>query len=128
MSHQQDTGAGENGVIQLGTTVRDAETINQALWGFTNVEALNLQRDDFGSSYRLNVVLANNVGAAVALNCTDVANLKIAKFGGGLNQFMLLRCEDVSARRLDRVRFHFTDLEHNAIGFDCSAANVEQIQ
>ena len=104
-----------------------ASQINTAIVGFTDVVELTISQT-VESSYDLTVVLANSDLAVVKLECFEVSNLAIAKFGDGLTQFLCLRAEDVSAPHLDKVSLRFTDLEQDAIAFDCSSACVSSVR
>ena len=101
--------------------------INKTIAGFTDLVELTISRFT-GSGYELRLVLANTELAGVHLECSDVSNLKIAEFGGGLTQFVCLRAEDVRAAQLDRVTLQFADLVRGMIAFDCSFASVKSVQ
>ena len=105
--------------------ISSALQINNALQGFTDVMEVCLTVDPASSSYQLKLALENSEGKTIRLACSDVSNFSLSGFGGGLSQFMYLRAEDVRDRQLDRVAFHFADLEHHAIAFDCSSAHIE---
>jgi hypothetical protein len=100
------------------------EQINRAIPGLTDVVELKLQCDTSTGKYELTLVLLGAEGKTVALKCKDISNFSLSKFGGGLTQFLCLRAEDVRARQLDRVSFHFADLERASIAFDCADATV----
>jgi hypothetical protein len=101
-----------------------AEQINRAITGFTDVVELNLQSDASTGKYELTLVLSDAEGKTVVLRCKDISNFGLSELGGGLTQFLSLRAEDVSARQLDRVSFHFADLERASIIFDCADATI----
>jgi len=101
-----------------------AEQINQSIAGFTDVVQLQLEVDPSSGKYELTLALADAQGKEVVLKCKDVSNLGLSEVGGGLIQFLSLRAQDVRARQLDRVFFHFADVERGAILFDCAEASV----
>ncbi len=75
-------------------------------------------------AYALRITLANGSGEAIVLFCEDFSNLHVSEFGGGLTQFLVLRARDVREEQLDRVKFHFRDVERDAIASDCVSADV----
>jgi len=93
-----------------------ASQVNNAIASFTDVVELKISRSA-GSGYELTLVLENSDRAGAKLECSDVSNLTIAEFGGGLTQLLCLRAEDVRAAQLDRVALRFADLEkrHNRV-------------
>lgn len=101
-----------------------AEQINQSVTGFTDVVELKLQAAPSCGKYELTLVLSNAQGKEVVLTCKDVSNLALSEVGGGLTQFLSLRAQDVSAQQLDRVFFHFADVERETIHFDCADADI----
>lgn len=106
--------------------IQSTDEINEALAGFTDVISLETVAAGAQWSYDLRITLANASGKAVVLHCEDVSSLHISEFGGGLTQFLVLRGRDVREKQLDRVRFHFCDLERGAIAFDCVTADVAE--
>lgn len=98
--------------------------LNKALAGFTDVLRMEISFDLSQAIYELEIVLANDVHELITLRCKDVSGLQISEFGGGMAQFMLLRATDLGESQRDRVRFHFSDLEHQRIHFDCLAADL----
>jgi hypothetical protein len=100
------------------------EHLNAVLVGFTEVIELKLQTDRASQEYDLQLVLADGRGDTIVLNCSGISNFRMSEFGGGLTQFLALRAEDVRSQQLDRIVFHFTDLERGTIDFTCSAADV----
>jgi hypothetical protein len=100
------------------------EKINEAINGFSDVNDLNLLIDKATGSYELRIVLAHPSGQSLLLSCRDVSSLRLADFGGGLTQFLAFRCKDVRLKHLDRVSFHFSELERETISFDCSDAQI----
>ena len=117
-----------NGVASKGVCVKDsALQVNNAIASFTDVVELKISRSA-GSGYELTLVLENSDRAGAKLECSDVSNLTIAEFGGGLTQLLCLRAEDERAAQLDRVALRFSDLERGTIAFDCSSASVKRVQ
>ena len=102
-----------------------AEQISQSIAGFTDVVELKLQADPSSGKYELTLALSDAQGKEVVLNCKDVSNLALSEVGGGLTQFLSLRAQDVSSQQLDRVSFHFDDVERGTIHFDCADANID---
>ena len=101
-----------------------AEQINRAITGLTDVMELKLESDALTGKYELTLVLLGAAGNTVVLKCEDISNFGLSEFGGGLTQFLMLRAEDVKAQQLDRVSFHFADLERASIIFDCADATI----
>jgi len=102
-----------------------AEQINQSIAGYTDVAQLNLQVDPSSGKYELTLALFDAQGNEAVLRCKDVSNLALSEVGGGLTQFLSLRAQDVRERQLDRVSFHFADVERELIIFDCADARVD---
>jgi hypothetical protein len=73
-----------------------ASEINNAIESFTDVVELRIS-SSAGRGYELTLMLANTDRAVAKLECSDVSNLRIAEFGGGLTQLLCLRAEDVRA-------------------------------
>jgi hypothetical protein len=101
-----------------------AERINDALAGFTDVVELSLTIDPASSKYLLTIKLADQRFRSIVLRCADASALKLNAFGGGLTQFLQLRCLDVSSEQLDRVTLHFSDDDGKAIAFNCADCEV----
>lgn len=104
-----------------------ASQINNAIAGFADVFEFTISWS-LESGYALILVLADSDRTGVKLECSDVSNLAIAEFGGGLTQFLCLRAEDVRAAQLDRITLRFADLERGAIAFNCASASVTSVQ
>ena len=104
--------------------IKSIEQVNDALRGFADVRDLVVRMDSHSQKYDLTLVLADSSGRCIKLVCVDTSSLQIRDFGGGLSQFLVMRATDVRDRQLDRVSFHFADLERNAIDFDCITASV----
>ena len=115
-----------NGSKWMMTMSPSVVEINVALAGFADVEELSLGPRSPEGRYDLRIVLSDPKRNTVVLNCGDVSSLKIADFGGGLSQFLCLRAVDLRDRQLDKVMFHFSDEERNAIEFDCGSAAIER--
>src|ERR1017187_2698497 len=105
---------------------RSLGRINELITGFTDVEELTIGPRSPAGRYELRILLADPQGNSVVLKCGDVSNLKIADFGGGLTQFLCLRVVDLRDRQLERVRFHLSEEERNAIEFDCATVDIEK--
>jgi hypothetical protein len=101
-----------------------AEQINRNLAGYTEVRQLDIQFEVETGSYELQLTLADAQGDTRILSCRDISSLKMDDFGGGLTQFLVLRCDDVREMQLDRVALHFAELERRSIVFDCLNAEV----
>jgi hypothetical protein len=104
--------------------IRPIEQINEVLTGFADVISLEMVAIRAQRGYDLKITLANSSGEVIVLSCGDVSSLHISEFGGGLTQFLCLRGRDMRERQLDRVTFHFHDVERDAIAFDCVSADV----
>jgi hypothetical protein len=104
--------------------IRSIEQINESLAGFSDVVSLEIAATRARSADALRITLANSSGETVVLFCEDVSGLHLAEFGGGSNQFLVLRGRNVRDEQLDRVTFHFCDVERDAIAFDCVSADV----
>ena len=104
--------------------IRSIEQINEALAGFTDVISLEIVATRAQWAYALRITLADASGETVLLFCEDISSLRVSEFGGGLTQFLVLRGRDVREDQLDRVKFHFRDVERGAIAFDCMSADV----
>jgi hypothetical protein len=100
------------------------DELNKALAGFTDVLRMEVSFHLSQAIYEVEIVLADDVHKVITLRCKDVSGLQISEFGGGMAQFVLLRAMDLRESRLDRAKFHFSDLEHQRIQFDCLTAEL----
>jgi hypothetical protein len=106
------------------TMIESVEEINSQLIGFTEVVELNLKADSARGALDLKLRLANSSGEILLISCLDVSSLDLSEFGGGLTQLLLLRCSDLRENQLDRVKFHFSEVERNSISFDCASMRL----
>ena len=103
--------------------VNAAENLNRQIIGFTNVIelALTYEQED---GYTMKLLLENSQQYQIELRCTNVSELKLDQFGGGLSQFLVLRVTDISDHQLDRANLRFTELEDDRVSFICRTATV----
>jgi hypothetical protein len=104
-----------------------AESINEALRGFTDVMGLSLIIDPVSGKYQLTLELADAGSRSIHLRCADVSSLRLSAFGGGLTQFLQFRCCDVSSQQLDRVALRFSDNENETVLFDCARCEISVV-
>ena len=103
-----------------------SEEINAAIAGYTDVVTLELHLDVLTGFYELRLELCDANNDSLILSCQDVSNLRIVEFGGGLTQFLGLRCDDVRSRQIDREAFHFADHERETVNFYCSSMYLKR--
>lgn len=95
--------------------------------GLTLVRQLHLDyfadRGSFELTLHLSESVASNARSAVIV-FSDVGELTVKAFGGGLSQFLHLTLSDESDRGLDRIKYFVRELERDAISFTCSGFSV----
>lgn len=97
----------------------------QSLRGFTNV--LRLHLDARSRHYDLTLELGSDEsGDVLRVIFTDVSNLVLSSFGGGLTQLRLLKIENLSDRQLERIRYHVSEVEDEILAFDCFGIDISQ--
>ena len=103
-----------------------ATALNEALAGYTQVEALLFETESAGHVHRLTLHLRRSERESAPLRVVfhGVTGLALSEFGGGLTQILCLRAADISERQLDRVGFEVTERERGVLSFRCRSFEV----
>jgi hypothetical protein len=102
------------------------DELNRRLAGFTDVMEMALRWNYASCGYDLSIVLSHQIDArTLTLRCSNVSQLRLSDFGGGITQFLGLQGEDVTAHQLEIIRFRFVDSEYREIEFACAEATLD---
>ena len=104
------------------------EDLNRKLSGHTIVKSLSFNSDLSTGVYDVTLHLVDkdlHPTSEIVLEMSQVSDLCVSGFGGGITQITGLHVKDIRAEQHDRVNYEIIDLEDNVFSLRCRALDLE---